>query len=438
MNEKQQNSISETTESNIISESKLIPNKIEILKRNVTVNDSSKLLFPIRPYHVRWAEYIAKRNEIFDVSSLSIKFIKKSKRSTIRMRKFFKMKKECSKYILSSIINDPQDQRYYAQISFLNITEYGLLDSGANVSCIGSQLALSDFSKFNEFREFKALIKTADGNKQKVFGYLEVNVQFKNQVQKLKLLIVPSLSQNLILGLDFWKKFNLAPDIFQSVFVYCSSDNDKKLNVLSDLSAFKKSDTSSDFSRKSESNDSISKQLSLTHYQQQQLEAVKSLFPNFETQGLGRTCLIKHEIDIGNAKPIKQRFYPVSPAVEQLMYGEIDRMLDLGVIEPSHSSWSSPMRLVIKPNKVRLCLDARKLNSVTQTDAYPLPSIEGIFSRLPKANIISKLDLKDAFWQIGLDDESKHLTAFTVPGRPLYQFVVMPFGLCNAPKRCAG
>lgn len=434
MNEKQQNSISETTESNIISESKLIPNKIEILKRNVTVNDSSKLLFPIRPYHVRWAEYIAKRNEIFDVSSLSIKFIKKSKRSTIRMRKFFKMKKECSKYILSSIINDPQDQRYYAQISFLNITEYGLLDSGANVSCIGSQLALSDFSKFNEFREFKALIKTADGNKQKVFGYLEVNVQFKNQVQKLKLLIVPSLSQNLILGLDFWKKFNLAPDIFQSVFVYCSSDNDKKLNVLSDLSAFKKSDTSSDFSRKSESNDSISKQLSLTHYQQQQLEAVKSLFPNFETQGLGRTCLIKHEIDIGNAKPIKQRFYPVSPAVEQLMYGEIDRMLDLGVIEPSHSSWSSPMRLVIKPNKVRLCLDARKLNSVTQTDAYPLPSIEGIFSRLPKANIISKLDLKDAFWQIGLDDESKHLTAFTVPGRPLYQFVVMPFGLCNAPQ----
>lgn len=92
------------------------------------------------------------------------------------------------------------------------------------------------------------------------------------------------------------------------------------------------------------------------------------------------------------------------------------------------------MRLVIKPNKVRLCLDARKLNSVTQKDAYPLPSIEGIFSRLPKANIISKLDLKDAFWQIGLADESKHLTAFTVPGRPLYQFVVMPFGLCNAPQ----
>ncbi|XP_067635455.1 uncharacterized protein [Eurosta solidaginis] len=78
--------------------------------------------------------------------------------------------------------------------------------------------------------------------------------------------------------------------------------------------------------------------------------------------------------------------------------------------------------------------DARKLNDVTTKDAYPLPSIDGIFSRLPQANIITKLDLKDAYWQIELSPESKPLTAFTVPGRPLYQFKVMPFGLCNAPS----
>lgn len=87
------------------------------------------------------------------------------------------------------------------------------------------------------------------------------------------------------------------------------------------------------------------------------------------------------------------------------------------------------MRLVVKPGKMRLYLDARNLNLVTKKDAYPLPNIEGIFARLPRANIISKLDLKDAFWQIGLDENSKPLTAFTVPGRPLYQFVIMPFGL---------
>lgn len=157
--------------------------------------------------------------------------------------------------------------------------------------------------------------------------------------------------------------------------------------------------------------------------QQRQLKAIIDLFPNFEKQGLGR-----------DATPIKQRFYPVSPAVEKEIFKEIDRMLQLGVIEPSKSAWSSPMRLVMKHNKVRLCLDARRVNAVTKKDAYPLPNIDGIFARLPKANIISKLDLKDAFWQIGLDEKSKEYTAFTVPGRPLYQFAVMPFGLCNAPQ----
>lgn len=141
------------------------------------------------------------------------------------------------------------------------------------------------------------------------------------------------------------------------------------------------------------------------------LHAIIELLPNFETQGLGRTALIQHAIYVGDSFSIKQRFYPVSPAVEKLMFGEIDRMLQLGVIEPSTSAWSSPMRLVVK-----LCLDARRLNSVTKKDALmPLPNIEGIFARLPKANLISKLDLKDAFWQISLDKKSKHLTAFTVP-----------------------
>lgn len=75
----------------------------------------------------------------------------------------------------------------------------------------------------------------------------------------------------------------------------------------------------------------------LTDRQVQQLEAVKVLFPDFEKQGLGRTSLITHDIDVGDAKPVKQRFYPVSPAVEKLMYKEVDRMLDLGVIETSRA-----------------------------------------------------------------------------------------------------
>lgn len=57
--------------------------------------------------------------------------------------------------------------------------------------------------------------------------------------------------------------------------------------------------------------------------------------------------LLEHKIEVGNASPVKLRYYLVSPAVEKLMYEEIDRMLQLGVIEKSSSAWSSPMRLVV-------------------------------------------------------------------------------------------
>ncbi|XP_065365428.1 uncharacterized protein LOC135958451 [Calliphora vicina] len=172
----------------------------------------------------------------------------------------------------------------------------------------------------------------------------------------------------------------------------------------------------------------------LDSVQREKLDIAINSFPSFSKEGLGRTTLVSHTIDTAENKPIKQRYFAVSPAIEQLLFAEIDRMLQLGVIEESQSPWSSPVALVRKPGKVRLCLDARKVNSVTVKDAYPLPLIDGILSRLPKARFITSLDLKDAFWQIPLDERSKEKTAFTVPGRPLYQFVTMPFGLCNAPQ----
>lgn len=380
--------------------------------------DTPKLLYPKLPYHKRWESYIRKRNEIFNVSSIS-STSKSPKCSTKRLRQFYKRRKICHQILVSSIISNPKDMRYYAKVSFLDFDELGLLDTGANVSCVGGELACTDFSKYSNFNKCKTYVKTADGNTQKVLGWLHVEISFKNQKKIMKLFVIPSISHRLILGIDFWTLFNLIPNIIRSIdVVSCTASELPSIPV-------SKIDEDTNIPIKNET-------YPLSEAEQGQLKTVIELFPNFERQGLGRTPLIKHSIDVGDAIPIKQRFYPVSPAVEKVMFKEIDRMLELRVIEPSKSAWSSPMRLIIKPNKVRLCLDARKVNSVTKKDAYPLPNIDGIFARLPKANLISKLDLKDAFWQIELDEKSKEYTAFTVPGRPLYQFAVMPFGLCNA------
>jgi len=101
----------------------------------------------------------------------------------------------------------------------------------------------------------------------------------------------------------------------------------------------------------------------------------------------------------------------------------------------TYPSCLEPLALAQKGPKNRLCLDARKVNSRMIKDAYPLPHIEGLLSRLQETYYISAIDLKDAFWQIPLETKSREKTAFTVPGRPLYPFTDMPFSLCNAAQR---
>lgn len=106
----------------------------------------------------------------------------------------------------------------------------------------------------------------------------------------------------------------------------------------------------------------------------------------------------------------------------------------MGVIEESNSPWCSPVVLIKKSEKVRLCIDARRLNAVTKKDSYPLPHINGLLSRLKDTHFISGIDLKDAFLQLRLSESSKEKTAFAIPGKPLFQYRVMPFGLCNGPQ----
>lgn len=109
-------------------------------------------------------------------------------------------------------------------------------------------------------------------------------------------------------------------------------------------------------------------------------------------------------------------------------------MLDLGVVEPSSSAWSSPIILVDKQDGgQRFCVDFRKVNLVTKKDAYPLPKVTSILDRLRDARYLSALDIKSAYWQIGLEESSKEKTAFTIQGRGLFHFNVLPFGLHNAP-----
>ncbi|KAM8702722.1 hypothetical protein ACLKA7_000852 [Drosophila subpalustris] len=86
-----------------------------------------------------------------------------------------------------------------------------------------------------------------------------------------------------------------------------------------------------------------------------------------------------------------------------------------------------------KTGKWRLCVDFRQLNSRSVKDAYPLPRVLHILDQLREAHYITSLDLKDGYWQKPMEQASRPLTAFTVPGRGLFQWKMMPFGLHSAP-----
>lgn len=86
-----------------------------------------------------------------------------------------------------------------------------------------------------------------------------------------------------------------------------------------------------------------------------------------------------------------------------------------------------------EPNKYRFCVDFRKLNQVTERDAYPIPYVSSTLDKLRDARYLSSLDIRSAYFQVPLPESSKPLTAFTVPNRGLFQFRRLPMGLANAP-----
>ena len=95
--------------------------------------------------------------------------------------------------------------------------------------------------------------------------------------------------------------------------------------------------------------------------------------------------------------------------------------------------WSSPVVLVTKKDGgTWFCVDYRRLNDVTVKDAYPLPRIDDTLDMLAGKQWFSTLDLASGYWQVSLSQEARVKTAFATHSG-LFQFRVMPFGLCNAP-----
>ncbi|KAE9029633.1 hypothetical protein PR001_g11481 [Phytophthora rubi] len=114
------------------------------------------------------------------------------------------------------------------------------------------------------------------------------------------------------------------------------------------------------------------------------------------------------------------------------MEAEVEEYLDLGLIRPSNSPRASPVLMIRKPDgEIRLCIDYRRLNAVTVKDCYPMPLIDDIIDVLGDARLFSTMDIASGYWNVPMHENSVAKTAFTCK-YGLYEWLVMPFGLCNA------
>ena len=150
---------------------------------------------------------------------------------------------------------------------------------------------------------------------------------------------------------------------------------------------------------------------------------------------LGYTETIKHKINLLHEQPVKLPHRRIPPHQMGEVREHIEKLLRQNVIRKSTSPYAAPVVLVRKKdNSLRLCVDYRQLNACTIKDAYPLPRIEEALEAISRSKYFSTIDLAQGYYQVAIDPNDIHKTAFRVGTGGLYEYLRMPFGLCNSPS----
>ena len=159
----------------------------------------------------------------------------------------------------------------------------------------------------------------------------------------------------------------------------------------------------------------------------------EDVFPE-DLPGLPPDREIEFAIELApGTAPVSKAPYRLAPVEMKELATQLQELLDKGMIRPSVSPWGAPVLFVKKKDgSMRLCIDYRELNKLTIKNKYPLPRIDDLFDQLKGAVHFSKIDLRTGYHQLKIKPEDVPKTAFrTRYGH--YEFLVMSFGLTNAP-----
>nr|XP_055053112.1 uncharacterized protein LOC129438391 [Misgurnus anguillicaudatus]XP_055053113.1 uncharacterized protein LOC129438391 [Misgurnus anguillicaudatus] len=333
-----------------------------------------------------------------------------------------------------------------------------IVDTGASYTLIHESLWKSLTPVHPELQPWtRGPLYLANGNAEVPLGWTNLEIHLHNQTFTIPAAVLPThaLAYAIVLGLDFIFFSGLQLNVIDQKYSFKTAPTDEYPFQPGDASRPPCIGTSPKPSKPTFSlMTSVPPPVSLPILQapddltlirnavdtahlspdgKQTLHCILSNNPQVCTLTPGRTNILQHNIYTTCQVPIKQKPYRLSPVKQLAMEEQLEEMLSQGIIEPSHSSWAAPVVLVPKKDgKLRFCIDYRKLNLVTETDAYPIPNITEILQSLSGAAIFTTIDLNSGYWQVTMSPTSKDKTAFITPAG-IYEFNVMPFGLKNAP-----
>lgn len=305
-----------------------------------------------------------------------------------------------------------KDNKMIKAVMISNVQLNALLDTGSEVSIITENI-YAQIKKPNLYPS--QVVLTGLGQLSiKVLGYVKENILIDGNELSARIFVVPnnSMKHDMIIGTELINEVELIINKDGIKIRKIEENEIEIMNVVlnNEFEIDVGADISKDTKRK-----------------------VEKLISNYEPEKT-LTTNIEMKIIVKNDEPIFQAPRRLPLVERKIVSKQVDEWIQNKIVEPSVSEYASPVVLTKKKDGAyRMCIDYRKINKIIMKDRFPLPLIEDQIDKLQGYKMFSTIDLKNGFFHVNVSEESRKYTSFvTHDGQ--FQFLKVPFGLCNSPS----